>query len=222
MPVDIALGANGLLYVVNSKEGADSVSVVDPAAKKVVTEIKVGRFPTSIALFSAASSALARGYVTNKFAGTVSVIDLNTNSVVTSLAGDGPNSAAAGLPTSALSLFYAYYVNGLATPPTVNRVNISTNQVDAQVNVCDFPQKLIMTRSGVVAVCGGVGGPDTPPGYAVVTDNFSGLTAKIRQTTAVLGPAAIVVDNGSRFELWANDKADSLRRAVMQVYDLSK
>jgi YVTN family beta-propeller protein len=218
-PIDMALAASGRLYVVNSKEGADSVSVVDPSAGEVLTEIRVGRHPTSIALFTRPRSAHERAFVTNKLDGTVSVINLNTNTVLTDVRAEGPSLVAAGLEETPLSLFYAYFVDAFTVPPLVNRLNITTYQVDARIGVCGAPQGLAMRRTGLVVTCAGTTGPDAPSGYALVTDTFGGLLSTLWQSEALLGHTLVVIEAGARAELWANDLSAS---GTIQIYDLTK
>ncbi|MFD1156300.1 YncE family protein [Roseovarius aestuarii] len=76
-PFGLSLGPRGRLFTADV--GSDSVTVVDPQQGRVVTTIKVGTRPYGI------SFAQGSGFVTNQYADTVSVFDLETLSVTHTL-----------------------------------------------------------------------------------------------------------------------------------------
>ena len=79
------------VYVVNSGEGAGSVSVIDTTRNEVVATIPVHRSPGAIAV----DAEGVRGYVTNTGSNNVSVIDLKTRKTIgTSETGERPGELA--------------------------------------------------------------------------------------------------------------------------------
>ena len=76
------------LYVAENLR--DKLAVVDPVARTVVAEIPVGHLPWGVALHP----SLPQAYVTNRADRTVSIVDLETQNVVTVPTGNGPNAVA--------------------------------------------------------------------------------------------------------------------------------
>ena len=75
-PIGVAITPNGTHgYVTNFDD--NNVSVIDPAANKMVATVAVGTFPFAVAVTPDGTHA----YVTNEFSNNVSVIDTATNTV---------------------------------------------------------------------------------------------------------------------------------------------
>ena len=78
-PAGIAFDpGNGYLYV--AQEGANNVTVVNPATNTVIASIRVGSFPTAVAYDPWNGNV----YVTNYVDGTVSVVN-NANQVIATI-----------------------------------------------------------------------------------------------------------------------------------------
>lgn len=77
-PSGVAFTLNGSKVYVTNDDG--TVSVIDTATNKVITNVKLGNKSAGIAINSAGTKAyVTKAYVTNQASDDVSIIDINTN-----------------------------------------------------------------------------------------------------------------------------------------------
>jgi YVTN family beta-propeller protein len=127
-PLGVAVAANGLLYVVNSRE--DTVSVIDITNQRVRTCIPVGRHPQIIRI----NPIRALAYVSNFRSNTVSVISTRRNRVITDVpVGCGPVGVA---PTPDGKLLY---VNDFRSDRVLIIDAIRFNLIDKPIKVNKGP-----------------------------------------------------------------------------------
>lgn len=128
-PIHVCFSDNGLVaYVVN--QTADSVSVLDVPARKVIAEIPVGPFPAHAALSADGRSLL----VTNHHGAAVDVIDLDSRRVVRSItAGFEPYGVTVSADGSRV-----YVANSLSD--TVSLVDAESGQTQCEIPVGRNPR----------------------------------------------------------------------------------
>ncbi len=79
LPIDVAMTSSGKALVVNA--GSDDVSIIDLATRRAVAHVSAGSNPRGIVL----SADERFAYVNNTLSGTVSVLDLATNMVTSTI-----------------------------------------------------------------------------------------------------------------------------------------
>ena len=139
----IALNSQGnLLWVVNPDPDNNSVTVVDVSADqgRVLTEIAVGKEPSSVAL----NADDSRAYVTNAVSGTVSVVDTRSASVVGTIGVGTEPSAICFTPN-----FSRLYV-ACAGSNNVYVIDPASNQVSKVIESAAFnhPFAITITNNG--------------------------------------------------------------------------
>jgi YVTN family beta-propeller protein len=112
------------VYITNN----DAVSVIDTATGMVITKVKVGRYPSGVAVTPNGKTA----YVANSGSNNVSVIDTSTNIVTATVdVGISPNGVAVNQVGTKV-----YVANkGYSYGGTVSVIDTSNNNVIATVNV---------------------------------------------------------------------------------------
>lgn len=130
---------NGRQYAYVANQGAESLSVVDLAARKEVDTLRVGSEPYGIA--SPNISGTARFFVANTNSYSVSVVDSGQGRVISTIQ--------AGLkPYYATALNTKIFVtNGQSN--TVSVINAITNSVEATVPVGAYPRGIKATATDV-------------------------------------------------------------------------
>jgi YVTN family beta-propeller protein len=121
---------------------SDEVSVIDPAAGKVLDTVKVGSDPQDVVIGSG-----GRLFVPNAFSDDVSVIDPESATVVATIpVTDDPNSAAARGDR-------VYVADGL-TEPLVSVIDSTSNQVIQTIEIKHHGARGITTSPDTLYVCG--------------------------------------------------------------------
>jgi len=142
-PQDIKVSADGRrAYVVNSSN--NTISVLDLETMEEIGQIGVGNNPLRIALAPAATEGKAvvnesKGYVTNSFSDSVSVVNLETGAVEREIAVGG---APVGVALSSDGA-YAYVVNNGSG--TVSVIDTTGGNVFTQIPVGNDPWDVALT-----------------------------------------------------------------------------
>ncbi|MBI3461009.1 YncE family protein [Candidatus Acetothermia bacterium] len=138
---DLALSSTGKVFVVNSLD--NEVAIVDLSTSSVKSKIPVGNVPTSIALYE--SGAYFRGFVTNFQDDSISVLDTFNDREIRRIpsAGSRPFAIATAVHTM-LGDLYAYYVTSV--DDSLNRINITTLEIDTPVSVGNTPRAVLLSN----------------------------------------------------------------------------
>lgn len=152
-PTSVAVNASGTRVVVTASND-DSVSIIDTATMKV-TRVAVGDGAFGVAIKD------SRAYVTNEFDDTVSVIDLNANTVVATIAvGNAPAGIAAGGNRLVVTNSGSMSATG---DGTVTIIDLDTLTVVGEpVSVGEMPTAVVVDAEGKFAYV-------TDAGYGTVT-----------------------------------------------------
>ena len=112
-----------------------TVSVIDTATNKVLTNVTVGKYPVGVAISSDGTTV----YVTNSYSNTLSVINTATNTVKATVnVGEEPVGVA-------VSGNYVYVAN--CEDDTVSVIDKATNTVISTLNVGDDPEGIVSTAN---------------------------------------------------------------------------
>jgi YVTN family beta-propeller protein len=133
------LFSNGSLFVVN--EGDGTVNVIDPTNNAITATITVGIFPEAIAI----TPDRQRAYVTNEFANSVSVIDLNSNTVIDTIMGFMAGDFPFGIAITPDGR-YAYVSN--QGNGTVSVIDTSLNSIVKTITVSLAPKDIVVSPDG--------------------------------------------------------------------------
>lgn len=208
-PTGMAITPDGnFLYIANNNnyglDDLDSVTVINLADNSLVTTIFDASFnqPYTITINPAGTFA----YVTNSNSTTVTVINLEDNTVEGQIAGfDGPSGMVIS-PDGAIG-----YVNNYGAPggigsgngTTVNVVNLLTNAIEASITVGLAPAALAMSSDGafVYVINYGNGNPDNGSMSVIDTSNNS-VTTPV--ASGLSGPFAIAITPDDNFAYITN------------------
>jgi YVTN family beta-propeller protein len=142
-PIGIAVSPDGTrAYVCN--QSSHSVSVIDTATNRVLTNISVGTGPYGIAVSPDGTHA----YVSNSSSHTVSLIDTETNRVLTNIpVGNHPTGVA--VSPDGTRTYVSNYVSG-----TVSVIDTATDRVLTNIPVGNYPTEVAFSPDGTRAyVC---------------------------------------------------------------------
>jgi YVTN family beta-propeller protein len=136
-PYGIAVSPDGTrAYVCNY--ASHSVSVIETATNRVLTNISVGTGPTGIAV----SPDGTRAYVSNQGSFTVSVIEMATNQVLTTIR-VGNNPIEIAVSPDGTRAYVCNYVSH-----TVSVIDTATNQVLTTIPVGTYPHGIAVSPDG--------------------------------------------------------------------------
>jgi YVTN family beta-propeller protein/VCBS repeat-containing protein len=140
------LRSDSLAFTVSDGHGGTTVATVDlpvtPAPDPTVAMIPVGNAPSSVTVTPDGSHA----YVTNVMDNSVSVIDTNTNTVVTTITSVGNQPQSAAVTPNGTRL---YVTNTLDNSVTV--INTGTNAVTNTISLSNRPLGIAITPDGTRA-----------------------------------------------------------------------
>lgn len=228
-PHGIALTPDGnYAYVANNNNygitGSDSITVLNLRTKSICTTIHHTSFaePYTITINDKGTFA----YVTNSNASTVSVIDIETNTVVGVINGfDGPSGLTI-LPGSNIA-----YVNNYGGPggvgsgngKTVQMVNLKTNAISGTpLTVGLAPAAIQASPCGnfVYTINYTTGLPGTGT-MSVITTKTNTVT--VNAVTGLFGPFAFVIDKRGKFAYVSNFGSNNFAPygTTVSVVDLS-
>ncbi len=138
-PLHLALCADGSRLLATAHD-SDSLLVIDPAARRVVSEIPVGKRPHGVTVNRACTTA----YVGNEDSDTVSVVDLRKGETVATLpAGMAPNGVALGPDEK--RLFVANWFGH-----DVSVLDLASPSVDERLSAGNNPTALALSPDGKV------------------------------------------------------------------------
>lgn len=137
----------GRLYVTTELE--NSVAVIDPDTLKIIGSIPTGEAESHML---AVSHDGKRGYTANVAAGTVSVLDLEGNKLVTKIP------AAKTVQRIAVSVDDKWVFTADQTKPQLIVIDAATNQVASRIDLPDYGYGTAATLDGrFLLVCCGIG-----------------------------------------------------------------
>ncbi len=181
-PTAIKVGADGSLYAVDTEH--DLVAIVDPAGN--VTRIEVGLAPRGIAIQE--SAGVPRyAYVTNSGSGTVSVIDLQTNTKLPQDITVGSNPQGIAITPDGSRVYVANYGSG-----TVSVINTADKSITTVDGLGADPYDIAINAAGTQAT---ITNPDDDIGHRpgadrATTSRSRSFTSTRRTRTPGWSPAA--------------------------------
>lgn len=163
----------------------------------------------------------SKGYVSDWFSNSVAVVDLNTNTIIKSIAvGQGPEQ----MLISGNRLFVAN-VGGWGNDSTVSVIDLNSETVETTLTVGLNPNSLQLDINGKIWIlCGGTIGPDFTGG---TVDDVGGSIYKVNPTTLAIEqqlsfgsadhPSKLCM-NPERDELYFLNGIDGYTGNVMRMY----
>jgi YVTN family beta-propeller protein len=213
---DLALWEAGRKLLV-ACSSTNKVAVIDLTTNKLSAELVVGELPRAVAVYT--QGATNRAYTANFGGDSLSVIDLNNNSVSTRPISAKPFNVLANSanPLGFLSTYYLSQGDNRA-----GSVIPSTGDVTAEVEVCDTPRGLMLDPRGqaLFVTCSGVN--DGRSGIARVRPNGAVAYTRTAELLERYATFVCVSENAkcdARYELWSADLAG---RGAIQIYDGNK
>lgn len=173
-------GPDGLLYV--SAELARAVDVIDPHTQKIVAQVPTGQADSHMFVITPDGS---RAYTSNVFAGSVSVLDLNNRSLLTTIPVAGHLQRISISPDG-----HAVYTHD-QEKPRIAVIDTSKNAVSTWWSVPEVVYSSAATPDGHWLVA------NAPSGKLFVLDTSSGKLDHSYDIPAALGET-IVAPDGSR------------------------
>lgn len=187
-PFGAAMSAANIGYVTESN--GNSVAQIDPYTGAVVNTIPVGAFPTSVAF----NGAGTRAYVGNQLDTTVSVIDVASASVISTIAVAGNPIAELVGPGDSL-LFVASNSNEVYT------VRVPANVIVDSVATPDFSNAMILHGTHVWV--------SVP--YAGEVMEFDAFTRQVLNTITTGGTTQGLAVSGDESELYLANESGQLQ-----------